>query len=100
VSGAEDPNRLNPARAVTVEDVRELVGAATPHFALQIRDRLNRLIGGLAPDDPARAEGEHAIVRLESLAREGQAAGPVSEHEAPLPSLSLPERRGDAQPAA
>jgi hypothetical protein len=89
LSGAERPERLDPQHTVTVEDVRELVGAATPHFALQIRDRLERLIAPLAPEDPASIEGEREIARLERLARDGQASGPVQEHELPLPSLAL-----------
>ena len=74
---------------MTVDDIRELVGPATPHFALQIRDRVARLIGNLAPDDPARIEGERAIAKLEQMAREGQTSGHVQEYEVPLPSLQL-----------
>lgn len=83
-----------PGRRVTVDDVRELIGPATPHFALQIRDRVARLIDGLPPDDPARLEGERAIARLQRLADEGQGAGHVADHEQPLPSLRL-ERHED-----
>ena len=79
---------------MTVEDVRELTGASTPHFALQLRDRLARLIEDLPPDDPARVEGERAVARLQRLADEGQATGHVQEHEQPLPSLRL-ERHED-----
>jgi hypothetical protein len=89
MSGAERPDRLIPGHRVTVDDVRELIGPATPHFALQLRDRLARLIEGLPPDDPARVEGERAIARLERLADEGQGAGHVQDHEQPLPSLRL-----------
>lgn len=89
MSGSESPERLAPGHRVTVEDVRALVGPATPHFALQIRDRLARLIAGLPPDDPARVEGERGIERLERMAREGQNSGHVQEHEQPLPSLQL-----------
>ena len=89
LSGAERPDRLSPGRRVTVEDIRELVGPASPHFALQIRDRVARLIEGLPADDPARIEGERAIARLVRLAREGQTAGHVQENEVPLPSLTL-----------
>ena len=89
MSGAEDPDRLTPDHRVTVEDVRALVGPATPHFALQVRDRIARLIDGLPADDPARVEGERAIARLEQIAHDGQASGPVQEHELPLPSLRL-----------
>jgi hypothetical protein len=89
MSGAERPDRLAPEHRVTVDDVRELVGPATPHFALQIRDRVARLISGLPEDDPARIEGERAIARLERIAKEGQSEGHVQEHEQPLPSLRL-----------
>jgi hypothetical protein len=89
LSGAEDPDRLASDHRVTVEDVRALLGPATPHFALQVRDRVARLIDGLPDDDPARIEGERAIARLELIARDGQASGPVQEHELPLPSLRL-----------
>jgi hypothetical protein len=94
VSGAEQPERLDPGHRVTVDDIRALVGPATPHFALQIRDRVARLIEGLPPGDPARVEGERAIARLERLADEGQASGHVQEHELPLPSLRLGRRDG------
>jgi hypothetical protein len=66
VSEAERPDRLT--RPVTVEDIRELAGPATPHFALQIRNRIQRLIEGLAENDPVRREGELQIARLEDLA--------------------------------
>ena len=89
MSGAERPDRLAPGHRVTVEDIRELVGPATPHFALQLRDRVARLIEGLPPGDPARVEGERAIAKLEQMALEGQTSGPVQEHELPLPSLQL-----------
>jgi hypothetical protein len=94
MSGAERPDRVAAEHRVTVDDVRELVGPATPHFALQIRDRVARLIDGLAPDDPARVEGERAIARLLRLAETGQGAGHVQDHEQPLPSLRL-ERHED-----
>jgi hypothetical protein len=89
VSGSERPDRLTPDHRVTVEDVRELIGPSTPHFALQLRDRVARLIEGLPPDDPARIEGERGIARLERIAREGQGSGHVQENELPLPSLRL-----------
>ena len=94
MSGQERPDRLAPGRQVSVDDVRELVGPATPHFALQIRDRVARLIDGLPAADPARVEGERAIARLERLADEGQGSGHVQEHEQPLPSLRLERDQG------
>ena len=90
VSEAEQPQRLERARhrEVTVEDVRQLVGAATPHFALQLRNRIRKLIAPLPPDHPARLEGERQIERLRQLAVEGEERGqPGSPFERPLPSL-------------
>jgi hypothetical protein len=78
----------------SVEDIRALEGPATPHFALQIRDRIRALIGDLPEDDPARAEGERAIARLERIARDGQTEGHVQDNELPLPSLRLERPHG------
>jgi hypothetical protein len=86
---AERPDLADPTHRVTVEEIRELVGPATPHFALQIRQRIARLIAGLPADDPAHTEGERAIRRLERLAEEGVTSGIVQDGEQPLPSLSL-----------
>jgi hypothetical protein len=69
VSEAERPDRLASGRQITVEDIRALAGPATPHFALQIRNRIRRLIEDLPPGDPARIEGERHIERLTELSR-------------------------------
>jgi hypothetical protein len=66
MSEVERPDRL--VRTVTVEDIRALAGPSTPHFALQVRNRIRRLIEGLSADDPVRREGEIQIARLEELA--------------------------------
>jgi hypothetical protein len=77
MSEAESADRLDPARAVTVEDIRALAGPATPHFALQIRNRIGRLIERLPEGDPARAEGEVQVRRLTALAdHTGEPRGP------------------------
>lgn len=93
MSQAEDPRRLQRmqrAQEVTVEDVRQLMGASTPHFALQLRNRIANLIAGLAPDHPARLEGEREIARLERLGFDGETRGEgAAEGERPLPSLKL-----------
>jgi len=68
VSEAENPALLGAANPVSVEDVRALASASTPHFALQVRNRIRRLIEPLADDDPARREGERKIAELEELA--------------------------------
>lgn len=70
MSQTESPEMLAPGREVTVEDIRALAGPATPHFALQIRNRIRRLIEPLPADHPARLEGERKIARLEELSRQ------------------------------
>jgi hypothetical protein len=90
---AEQPERLRPERRVTVDDVRQLMGGSTPHFALQLRNRIQRLIAGLEPDDPARIEGEREIARLEALAFTGEVRGEGHQDgERPLPSVNETER--------
>jgi hypothetical protein len=80
VSEAERPDRLDPSHQVSVEDVRALAGPATPHFALQIRNRIRRLIAPLPDGHPAKVEGEREIARLEELARHsGEPRGPGPE---------------------
>jgi hypothetical protein len=68
MSEAENPELLAGTHEVTAEDIRALAGASTPHFALQVRNRIRRLIEPLAPDHPARLEGERKIAELEELA--------------------------------
>jgi hypothetical protein len=89
MSQAEHPDRLIPERKVTVDDVRQLMGASTPHFALQLRERIRQLIRDLPPDHPARIEGEREIARLDRLAYAGEVRGhPAEDGLDPLPSLS------------
>ncbi len=54
-------------REPTREDVDELVGPATPHFAYQIRARVRELIEALAEDHPVRRYGEEKMELLERL---------------------------------
>jgi hypothetical protein len=90
VSQAEDPRRIAAAE-VTVEDVRQLMGASTPHFALQLRSRIAALIRDLPADHPARIEGEREIARLQQLGFSGETRGEgAADGERPLPSLTLP----------
>jgi len=56
--------RVEPTRA----DVDELVGPATPHFALQIRARVRALVRELPDDHPVRTYGEEQMELLERLA--------------------------------
>ena len=68
MSESESPALLSEGHEVSVEDIRALAGASTPHFALQVRNRIRRLIEPLPPEHPARIEGERKIARLEELA--------------------------------
>ena len=96
MSQAEHQDRTAPEHTVTIEDVRQLMGASTPHFALQLRARIRALIKGLAPDHPARREGEREIARLDQIAFAGEVRGHIAEPGlTPLPSLG-----GDAPAAA
>jgi hypothetical protein len=99
LSQAEDPrlSRKASAHEVTVEDVRQLMGASTPHFALQLRNRIARLIADLPPGHPARVEGEREIARLQQLGLHGETRGEgLVEGERPLPSLDLDGAPGAA----
>jgi hypothetical protein len=92
MSEAENPARLREGRQVTIEDVRALMGASTPHFALQLRERIRALIKQLPPDDPARIEGEREIVRLDKIAFAGEVRGhPAEAGLTPLPSVDPSE---------
>jgi hypothetical protein len=68
VSEAENPELSGVPHEVTAEQIRALVGASTPHFSLQVRNRVRRLIEPLPPGHPARVEGERQIAALEDLA--------------------------------
>jgi hypothetical protein len=90
VSEAEDPS-VRAAPTVTVEDVRKLMGASTPHFALQLGNRIARLIAPLPAGHPARVEGEAEIARLDQLGHEGELRGRQGEDGlGPLASLGDP----------
>jgi hypothetical protein len=69
MSETEHIGVLDSGNPVTPEDIRELTGAVTPHFSLQIRNRVRRMIEPLAEDDPARIFGEREIARLEALSQ-------------------------------
>jgi hypothetical protein len=79
MSEAEHPGRLRAGHEVTVEEVRQLFGASTPHFALQLRNRIATLIKQLPPDHPARVEGEREIARLTALGFDGETRGKSAE---------------------
>jgi len=73
-------------REPTVEDIHQLVGASTPHFALQVRNRIRHLIAGLPPEHPARIAGEREIARLDQIAFSSEKRGLADELPG-MPSL-------------
>ena len=93
MSEYEQPARLE--REPTVEDVRQLAGASTPHFALQLRNRIASLIAGLPEDHPARIEGERELARLDEVTLGAERRGEKGDGEPALPSL----RADPAEPA-
>jgi hypothetical protein len=81
LSERERPDLLR-GKPVTIEDIRALASPATPHFALQIRNRIQRLIEPLDPTDPVRVHGEAEIERLNDLAQhsgEPRGIGPMPQ---------------------
>lgn len=79
------PSRVQ--REPTVEDVQQLMGASTPHFALQIRNRIQALIAALPEGHDARVLGEREIARLNQLARDGEERSEVLDLPK-MPSLA------------
>ena len=73
------------------EDVlAQLVGAATPHFAFQVRDRVAQYAAALPPDHPRQAELAAHLERLDRLGLQGE-AGRVTEPDLPPRApLSVP----------
>ena len=76
MSETEHLGVLDSGNEITPEDIRELTGAVTPHFSLQVRNRVRRLIEPLPAGHPARAEGERQIARLEALSQNSGQPGP------------------------
>jgi hypothetical protein len=52
---------------ITRDDIDALVGPATPHFAYQLRARIQALIFDLPEDDPVRRYGEEKMDLLDRL---------------------------------
>ena len=95
MSEAEDPRRVQRKQSsgeVTVEDVRQLMGASTPHFALQLRNRIAALIGisrrGTPPASKASARSRGSSA-CPSAAR--TAARASSRASGRCPRSSCPE---------
>ncbi len=94
MSESQKPSN-NPSQAldISVDDVRQLVHASTPHFSLQLRNRIRRLIEGLPAGHPARLEGQAQIARLDELGYDGEIRGQQSDGLEPLASVIDPKLR-------
>ena len=89
MSEYERPDRLQ--REPTMEDMRQLMGASTPHFALQIRNRIRNLIDGL-PARPSR-RGSRASARSRGSTSSRSTASTAARRS---PASRLPSiRRAD-----
>jgi len=63
-------------REPTKEDVDALVGPATPHFAYQLRARLEELVLGLPDNHPVK---QYAREKMELMDRLGHASSKAEE---------------------
>ncbi len=70
----------------TEDELAQLVGAATPHFAFQIRDRVAQYAAALPPDHPRQAELSRHLAYLDRLGYDGESAGVTGT------ALDLPPR--------
>ena len=90
---AEQPERLRRDREVTVDDIRQIVASATPHFALPDPQPHPEADRGSPADRPVRLYGEQEIARLESLGFTGEVRGtPEQDGMRELPSVSEHEQ--------
>jgi hypothetical protein len=60
----------------TIEEIDALVGPATPHFAYQIRARVEELVRDLPEDNPVR---RYAAEKMALLDRLGHASSKAEE---------------------
>lgn len=72
-------------REPTTQDIDTLIGASTPHFAYQIRERVERVVAGLPEAHPVRAYAAQRLAVLDAL---GHA---TSRAEGGDPSAPQPE---------
>ncbi|HJZ61126.1 MAG TPA: hypothetical protein VKD47_03105 [Miltoncostaeaceae bacterium] len=75
----------------TEDDLKQMVGAATPHFALQIRDRVRDYAASLPADHARQAEMAAHVEYLERLAYTGEHADEARPDLPPRPSLRPPD---------
>jgi hypothetical protein len=85
-------------REPTRADVDALVGPATPHFAYQLRARVQELVAGLDPESEVRRYAEEKIELLDRLGHASSKAeqGPREPESRPgwaeIPSAAPADR--------
>jgi hypothetical protein len=80
----------------TIEEIDALVGPATPHFAYQIRARVEELVLDLPEDNPVRRYAEE---KMELLDRLGHASSKAEEGPREPPTRPGWEQIPSAAPA-
>ena len=83
-------------REPTIEDVDALVGPATPHFAYQLRARLEELVLGLPDEHPVK---QYALEKMQVLDRLGHASSKAEEGERESPARPGWEQIPSSAPA-
>jgi hypothetical protein len=78
----------------TEDELAQLVGAATPHFAFQIRSRIAEYAAALPADHPRQAELQAHLERLDQLGYDGESAGVTRPDLPPRESLVPPRPEG------
>jgi hypothetical protein len=63
-------------RRPTKEDIDALVGPATPHFAYQLRARVDELVQDLPDDDPVK---QYGVTQMDLLDRLGLASSKAED---------------------
>lgn len=69
----------------TTEDIDVLLGPATPHFAYQIRTRVEALVAGLPEDHAVRRYADTRLAELDRLGyttSKAQGGDPSAPHQA------------------
>jgi hypothetical protein len=73
----------------TEDELAQLVGAATPHFAFQAYERVAEVVAALPPDHPRQPELARHLEYLDRLGYQGEAAGVTAPDLPPRPSLEV-----------
>ena len=72
------------------DELAQLVGAAAPHFASIIRERIAKLVAVLPPDHPRQPFLREQLGRMDALGNRGEAAGERELDMPPRPPLAAP----------